>query len=511
MDEINTPILSVKNVSKTFGGVVHALDDVGLNVFRNEIVGVVGENGAGKTTLMKTLVGIHVPDEGVWEYNGENVSFPASPKEAAQKGISIVYQEKGVIPSLKVYQFLFLGNEEKYSGRTGLQIGRMKANAAEIIKEFNINCKIDDYLYELPLSVQKMIEIAKAVLSVRLEQDDPSRGSVIIMDEPTSPLTIEERKVLLKDITAMKTNTSFIFVTHIMQEIRECVDRLIVLRDGKRVGHYDMTKEKLTEEELAKAIVGKDVIEHRNKARMKKSSGCEKVILEAENLTKKGEFYNISFDIKRGECIGIFGPAGSGKSEIIKAIAGLNYFEEGSLKVMDRTIPCKEAAHIRLSRGIGYCSGDMSNELFYDWSISKNISILNILDVVSKIIPIINFGREQEMAERIFKKLRIKANNVNTIVETLSGGNKQKVTVGKWFEQNSALLLLEDPTVGIDVGAREDIYDTVLELKNCGTGMILVSDDVSEYTMLCDKILMLKEGEVQRLIPAEELEEVLEI
>ncbi len=194
VNKTGTPILRVKNVSKTFGGVVCALDDVSLEVYPNEIVGVVGENGAGKTTLMKILVGIHAPDRGAWEHNGVAVPFPRNPKEAARKGISIVYQEKGVIPSIKVYQFLFLGNEEKYERGWGLQIGKMKQHAHEILEEFHVQCGIEDFMYDLALSTQKMVEIAKAVLRIRLEQNRDTTDSVIILDEPTAPLTLEERR-----------------------------------------------------------------------------------------------------------------------------------------------------------------------------------------------------------------------------------------------------------------------------------------------------------------------------
>jgi ribose transport system ATP-binding protein len=217
VNKTGAPILRVKNVSKTFGGVVCALDDVGLEVYPNEIVGVVGENGAGKTTLMKILVGIHAPDRGEWEHNGVVVPFPRNPKEAARKGISIVYQEKGVIPSIKAYQFLFLGNEEKHERRWGLQIGKMKQHAREILEEFHVQCNIEDFMYDLPLSTQKMVEICKAVLRIRLEQNRDTTDSVIILDEPTAPLTLEERRGMLSEILRMKSNTSFVYVTHIMQ------------------------------------------------------------------------------------------------------------------------------------------------------------------------------------------------------------------------------------------------------------------------------------------------------
>ncbi len=507
VNKTGAPILRVKNVSKTFGGVVCALDDVSLEVYPNEIVGVVGENGAGKTTLMKILVGIHMPDRGEWEHNGVVVPFPRNPKEAARKGLSIVYQEKGVIPSLKVYQFLFLGNEEKYSGRGALRIGRMKQQAREILDEFHVQCSIEDFMYELPLSVQKMVEITKAVLSIRLEQNKETTDSVIILDEPTAPLTIEERRGMLSEILRMKSNTSFVYVTHIMQEVMEYMDEVVVLRDGKRVAYFDMSAQKVTESDLGSAIVGRQVTEQQREKGLPRAEAGE-VVLCAKELTMRGSFYDISFDLHRGECIGLFGPAGSGKSEIIRTIAGLRSRDSGGLEVLGREARPGEPAHKRLSRGIGYFSGDSANELLHEWPITKNISILNISKVVGKVLRFLRFKAEKALAARIVEQLRIRTPNVTTLISSLSGGSKQKVTVGKWFEKNPAILLLEDPTIGIDVGSREDIYQAVLSMKKKGMSMILVSDDLKEYSTLCDSVLLMKQGRVAERIGAEQLSEV---
>jgi ABC-type sugar transport system ATPase subunit len=507
VNKTGAPILRVRNVSKTFGGVVCALDDVSLEVYPNEIVGVVGENGAGKTTLMKILVGIHAPDRGEWEHNGVVVPFPRDPQEAARKGISIVHQEKGVIPSIKVYQFLFLGNEEKHKGRLGLQIGKMKQHAREILDEFHVQCNVEDFMYSLPLSTQKMVEIAKAVLRIRLEQNRDTTDSVIILDEPTAPLTLEERRGLLSEILRMKRNTSFVYVTHIMQEVMEYMDEVVVLRDGKRVAYFDMSAQKITEADLASAIVGRQVTAQRREKGPQAPGG--EVVLSAQGLTTQGSFYDISFDLHRGECIGLFGPAGSGKSEIIRTIAGLRSRDLGRLVVLGHEAKTGEPAHKRLARGIGYFSGDSANELLHEWPITKNISILNISKVVGRFLRFLRFKAERALASKIVEQLRIRTPNVTTLISSLSGGSKQKVNVGKWFEKNPAILLLEDPTIGIDVGSREDVYQAVLSMKAKGMSMILVSDDLKEYSTLCDEVLLMRQGRVAERIGAEKLSEVL--
>jgi len=506
--EAAPPILNIKNVSKAFGS-VYALDKVSLQVFPNEIIGVVGENGAGKTTLMKILAGVYPPDEGELEHRGVEIPFPKDPKDALKKGISIVYQEKGVVPSLKVYQFLFLGNEDRFTGKKGLQINKMKQQAHEILQEFHVRCDSEDFMFSLPLSTQKMVEVTKAILSIRLEQEDECADSVIILDEPTAPLTIEERGVLLEEISRLKGNCSFIFVTHIMQEVMECMDKVLVLRDGKAVARYDMKVEKVSENELTRMIIGKEMIVHRRKIEKQKSITTGRTVLSAENLTKNGCYHDISFDLRGGECIGVIGTAGSGKSELIKSIAGLEYFDSGNLSINGKEAKPRETSYARLNRGVGYFSGDLKNELFNNWSIAKNISILNIDKVSMKFLRVIRFKAEKNMAAGLINKLSIRAPNANTLVSTLSGGSKQKVTVGKWFEKTPDILLLENPTVGIDVGAREDIYETILEMKRQGISMILVGDDVKEYAVLCDRVLIIKQGRAKETINAERLNEVM--
>ncbi len=504
---IDTPLLEVKGVSKTFDEVVHALADVSITVHQNEIVGVVGENGAGKSTLMKILVGVYAPDEGELYYAGSQIPFPKNPKEAATRGISTVYQEHGVIPLLKVYQFLLLGHEEKYVKFSRLQTDRMKKQAREILEELHVKCNVESYMYELPLSTQKMVEIVRAILSVRLAQGDDHGTSIIILDEPTAPLTIEERRELFSDLLEMKKNASFIFVSHIIPEVMEFTDRVHVLRDGKLVAHYDLSQEKITEEDLFKAIVGREFSETIYKPEVERVVS-EEVVLAAKNLTMPGCYYDVSFDLHKGECLGIFGPAGSGKSEIIRTIAGLMRFGEGNLIIKGQEVKADEDPHVRLVKGIGYFSGETGKELFLNWPITKNISLVNIEKTVRKPLPVISFSAEKKMAERIMRELQIRAPSANSDCYSLSGGNKQKVSVGKWVERSPAILLLEDPTIGIDVGAREDIYETIMEMKKSGISMILVSDDPKEYSALCDQIMYIREGRMQKVLSPEEFEEV---
>ena len=498
---MNDELLEVKEVYKTFDGVVHALKGVSIEARENEIVGVVGENGAGKSTLMKILVGVYSPDKGELYYKGKMVPFPRNPKEAAKRGISIVYQENGVIPWLKVYQFLFLCHEDKYIKFFKLQTDIMKEQACEILEELHVACDVEAFMHELPLSNQKMIEITRAILGVRLESEDDDTTPIIILDEPTAPLTDDECKELFRDLLKMKKNASFIFISHIIPEVMEFTDRVHVLRDGNLVAQYDLSREKMTEEDLFRAIVGRKSSEYILRSEDREVSGGE-VVLSAKNLTKSGHFYDVSFDLHKGNCIGFFGPAGSGKSKIIRTIAGLMNYEEGELKA-------DELPHVRLARGIGYFSGETGKELFLNWSIAKNISIINMEKILGKIIPVIHFSAERKMAENIVQKLEIKAPSVGSDCYSLSGGNKQKVSVGKWLERNPDILLLDDPTIGIDVGSREDIYEVLLEMKKKDISMILVSDEPKEYLILCDRIMFVMDGRIQKVLGPEEFRKVM--
>jgi len=505
---MNDKLLEVKGVSKTFDRVVHALNGVSIEARENEIVGVVGENGAGKSTLMKILVGVYSPDKGEMYHKGKMIPFPRNPKEAAKRGISIVYQENGVIPWLKVYQFLFLGHEDKYIKLMKLQMDRMKEQAREILEELHVACEVEAFMHELPLSTRKMIEIARAILGVRLESEEEDTTPIIILDEPTSPLTDDECKELFRDLLKMKKNASFIFISHIIPEVMEFTDRVHVLRDGNLVAKYDFSKEKMTEEDLFRAIVGRKSSEYISRSEDREAAG-EEVVLAAKNLTKSGHFYDVSFDLHKGTCIGFFGPAGSGKSKIIRAIAGLMSFDDGELKARDQELKADELPHVRLTRGIGYFSGETGKELFLNWSIAKNISIINMEKILGKLIPVIHFNAERKLAENIVQKLEIKAPSVGTDCYALSGGNKQKVSVGKWLERNPDILLLDDPTIGIDVGAREDIYEVLLEMKKKGISMILVSDEPKEYSILCDKIMFVIDGRIQKVLGPEEFRKVM--
>ena len=515
---IQNLLLEAKNISKTFDNVVRALDAVTIEVRKNEILSIVGENGAGKSTLMKILVGVYQPDSGELYYGGQRIPFPRNPIEALRRGITIVYQERGVIPHLKVYQFLFLGLEEKFTRLGRLQLEKIIGITKSVFDELGVRCDLGSYMYELPLSIQKMVEIARAILSIRLAIGGESSDitPIIILDEPTAPLSIEERDELFQYLLSLKKNNSFIFVSHIIPEVMRSSDRIYVLRDGKLVAHHDLSIEKISEDQLFREIVGRVSyyeLYAGHEYGIAEAKG-KPIILSVRNLTKKGYYQDITFDVREGECIGLFGPAGCGKSEVAKTLYGELLADGGKIIVDNKEVSIKGEPHSRLRRGIGYFSGETGKELFLYWPIKKNVSIVNFEKIVRrplKIVSVISFKAEKILAERIVKKLRIKAPSVEAECYSLSGGSKQKVSVGKWLERSPKILILEDPTIGIDVGAREDIYEVLLEMKKNGISMILVSDDPKEYAILCDKIVLIRDGKIQKVYTNEEFRKVIEL
>ncbi len=497
-------LLAVKGVSKTFDGVVKALDNVDLIIYPKEIVGVVGENGAGKSTLVKILVGVYKADKGELFYLGEKTSFPRNPREAAERGIALVPQERGVVPHLRVYQFLFLGLEDIYHRAFWLPIKTMRHQARVILDELRVRCSVNEFMHELPLATQKLVEIAKAVLSVRVCSRESCACPIVILDEPTAPLAIEQRQELFTFIKRAQSTSSFILVSHIIPEVLQFADRLYVLRDGRLVGCHSLANERLTEEDVFKEIVGRESGEYLARVSAAAAEPGD-LVLSAENLTKAGCYYNISFTLRKGECVGLAGPAGSGKSEIIRTIAGLAHHDGGVLKIFGKVAKAGESPSVRWKRGIGYFSGETGKELFLFWTIARNISLLNMEKVLTR-YRTISFRREAYLARKAIAHLKIRAPGVHTLCYSLSGGNKQKVSVARWLEKKPHILLLEDPTIGIDVGAREDIYEALLKMKAEGMAMILVSDDPKEYLVLCDRILCLRQGEVEAILSPKEYE-----
>lgn len=469
-------ILKVENVSKRFPGVV-ALDNVSFDLRKGEVHALVGENGAGKSTLMKILTGVYQLDEGRITYKDKKIHF-TTPHEAIQKGISIIYQELNLLPYLTVAQNIFIGREPV---RYGVVIDRIKMNreAAKLLSMLHIDINPDTILRNLSVSKKQMVEIAKA-LSFQSE--------ILIMDEPTSALSESEIDELFKIIHRLqKEGVSVIYISHRLEELARIVDRITVMRDGKQVGTYDYAD--ITMDEIIHLMVGRTLdIKFPKRIAVKGEK-----ILEVQHLTVKGVLHDISFDLKKGEILGIAGLMGAGRTELARAIFGADKIDAGKILINGREVAIKTPLDA-IKSGIGYITEDRKIDgLALELPVDTNIVLSNI-DAVSNFIGITQKGKKRSLAQKYIDDLHIKTPSLAQLVTNLSGGNQQKVVLAKWLCRSSKILILDEPTRGIDVGAKYEIYELINSMAAEGVGIIMISSELPEIIGLSDRILVLHEG-----------------
>jgi ribose transport system ATP-binding protein len=484
-----TAVLHVEHLSKSFGN-THALVDVQFEVFSNELVAIVGQNGAGKSTLTKILVGVEHPDAGTITYNGQPFA-PADPLDAARKGISMVYQEGSIVADLKAFQWLFLGRE--LGSGFALSSGQMKKKTEEVFMELNIDCPPDVRLRSLDPVTSKMVEIAKAF---EMMGESRSTAPVIILDEPTAPLTLKEREVLFAKITELKQKASFIFISHLIPEVIRIADRVVVLRDGKNAGFFLPRSATVTPEMVFEGMTGKHYQKF-IKQKAEQQAGEPILALKVNNIGRHGAFHDVSFTLSKGEVLCLMGLPNSGKIEIVKAVAGILNIDEGSFEKGGKELP--HGVHRRIKSGVMYVSGQRVDEIMQSWPIRKNLSVArldNLKRRLAGILPIINSSQEYEDSRGMIDKLKIRGNS-DMEVGNLSGGNMQKVALGKLLEVDPDIFLLDNVTVGVDVGTKEDFYGMVIQLKIQGKSFIVISDDPDEIDRLADRRITVEDGTIK--------------
>ncbi|NSW75647.1 MAG: sugar ABC transporter ATP-binding protein [Candidatus Atribacteria bacterium] len=487
-------LLRVENVTKRFPGVL-ALDRVSFELYKGEIHALVGENGAGKSTLMKILSGVYQPDEGTIFYKEKPVAFH-NPHEAQQAGISIIYQELNLMPHLTVAQNIFIGREPlRFGGYIDDQ--KMNRDTKEILAQLHVDIDPTTPVYALPLSKRQMVEIAKA-LSLNAD--------VLIMDEPTSALTESEVEELFKVIHRLRSQgTGIIYISHRLEELKHIVDRVTILRDGKYVGTYNYNE--ITLEELVSKMVGR-TLEHKFPPRT--STPTDRVIFEVRNLTRAGVIEDISFCLYAGEILGIGGLMGAGRTELARIIFGADPKDSGEIYLYGQKIDIRSPIDA-IHAGIGYLPEDRKlSGLAVEMLLSENITMANT-EAVSSPMGVISFAKERAAAEHYIKELDIRTPSVYQIVKNLSGGNQQKVVVAKWLFRNAKVLIFDEPTRGIDVGAKYAIYTLIDQLAREGIGIIMISSELPELLGMTDRILVLHEGSLMGILNTKETtqEEIL--
>ena len=473
--------IEMKGIDKQFGG-NYVLKDAGFVLADSEIHALMGENGAGKSTLMKILTGVYTRDAGTVIVDGKEVVYH-NPQEAERAGIVFIYQELNVLQDLTVEENMFLGKE--ICGAFGICDSRaMRSKVKEILDSLGVSIRPEQKMDQLSVGQQQMIEIAKALMV---------DAKVIIMDEPTSALTQSETEVLFSVARKLREQgVSIIYISHRMEEIFELCDRITVLRDGQYIG----TK-KISETDLAEVIrmmIGREIGERFPKREVKPGE----LVFEAKNLSCEGVFSDISFKVHAGEVLGVAGLMGAGRTEIMHAIFGDMPHTSGEIYIGGKQVSIKSPIDA-MKNGIGFITEDRKTEgLMIEDSIGKNISIANLGKISSN--GVLSSNKEKTLVGDAIERLRVKCTSPEHICGNLSGGNQQKVVFSKWILTEPRILILDEPTRGVDIGAKKEIYSIINELAAQGVAIIMVSSELPEVLGMSDRIMVIHEGRVSGII-----------
>ncbi len=472
-----TPLLEIKHISKVFPG-VKALDDISFSIMPGEVHALAGENGAGKSTLMKIIMGQYQATSGEIWFDGRPANF-SKPAEALHAGVSMIYQEINALTNLTAAQNIFLGREPMRTGMIDHKEQIRKAQ--EIIDEFEFDINPKTRLSEMSIAQMQVIEIIKAV---------SMDSKLIVMDEPTSSLSNDETRGLFRTIEKLKAQgTAIIYISHRMEEIFELADRVTVLRDGKHIDTVEAGS--VTSESLISMMVGREIKNIYPKMEIQPGN----VVFEARNLCRKGIFEDISFTVREGEILGLAGLVGAGRTEIVRAVFGLDALDEGEIWISGKQVKirnCRQA----IKNGIAMVSEDRKSiGLVLCRSLQENIALPNLQQF--SIGQFILRKKEYKACQEISQKLRTKCSGLSQITESLSGGNQQKVVICKWLLANPKIMILDEPTRGIDVGAKSEIHRLISELAKQGMAVIMISSEMPEILGMSDRIIAVSEGNIR--------------
>ena len=472
----SVPLLEARSISKSFEGNL-VLSEVDLALFQGEIHAVVGENGAGKSTLMKILGGVYQADQGRL-FLSEDEFQPRTPKEAIDHGIVVIHQEFSLIPHLSTEENIFLGHYPITPFGT-VDRKKMRRDALTLLRRLSIELEPSRAISQLSVAQQQMVEIAKAL----------SRNpKVLILDEPTAVLDDENAKVLFRVLKRLREQRlGMIYISHRLEEIFGVADRATVLRDGKCTGTSPVGE--INQGWLINRMIGRNLLVHESRP-----STLGKTVLRVQNLSRKNHFYNVSFSVIQGEILGLAGLIGAGRTEIARTVFGLAQADAGSIEVFGRKAKFRHPIDA-IKAGLGYVTEDRKTQgLFLNRPVIENITMGNVQRFFK--FPMLRWDREWQFARNMVSTLDIRATNLKAAVRTLSGGNQQKVLLARSLGLQPKLLILDEPTRGVDIGAKQEIYAVIEKLTKQMIGILLISSDMEELLRLSDKIVVLREGHV---------------
>ena len=487
----NEYILEIRNCRKEFPGVV-ALDNVSLYLRRGEVHALMGENGAGKSTIMKILAGIYQPDGGEILYNGEPY-HAKTPADALIKGISMVHQELDLIPEMTVEMNIFAGREIKRGPFVDRR--QMAARTREILEDLEVAIDPNTKVKELSTAQQQMVAIARAVAF---------NADVIIMDEPTSAITEREVHRLFEIIRKLvEKNKAVVYISHKMDEIFEISDQITVMRDGQLIGSVKASD--TTPNELVRMMVGRELKDmYQKSAPASGAFNKDEILLKVGHLGRPGEFEDVSFEVRRGEILGIFGLMGAGRTEMVETIFGLRKTHTGSVTRPGSPIKLTSPQKA-IQAGIGFVPEDRKlNGLNLVASVRDNILIVYLKRTL-RLHTVTNRKKEENFAEHWIREINIKTPSSSTKAGSLSGGNQQKVILAKWLLGDPDMLIMDEPTRGIDVGAKAEIYRLMDDSAKNGRGIIMISSELPELLGMSDRILVMHEGHVTGMFENKDL------
>jgi rhamnose transport system ATP-binding protein len=476
---MTTPILELRKITKQFPGVT-ALKDVDFDLQAGEVHALVGENGAGKSTLVKIMTGVLQPTQGEILYEAQPVAWH-NPKESINRGIAAIYQDPAIFPDLNVAENIFMGHQPHSQTTRRIYWQQLYTKTDELMHSLNVHIKPTDKIRGLSIAERQLVEIAKA-LSIK--------AKIVIMDEPTSALSISESEELFAIIRDLKQKgASILFISHRIEDIFKVADRVTALRDGARVGTRDI--QKVTLDELIQMMVGREVTNLFPKVEVQ--HGAE--VLRVEHLARKGEFRDVSFQVRAGEILGLYGLVGAGRTEVAKAIFGMNPLDSGTIYIQGQAVTMTTPQQA-IASGVAYVPENRDEEgIILNMDITSNIT-LPILQQF-RAFGWLNTKAERRTASEYAQMLGVKSTGLSQKVLGLSGGNKQKVSLAKWLASQSKIILFDEPTKGIDVGTKAAVHKFISELAAKGYAIVMISSELPEIMGMSDNILVMHEGIVK--------------
>ncbi|GGD13317.1 sugar ABC transporter ATP-binding protein [Pontibacillus salipaludis] len=480
--------ISMENIHKAFG-TNQVLEGVDMEIKDGEVHALMGENGAGKSTLMKILTGLHQKDEGTFTIDGEEKTF-ANPKEAEQFGIAFIHQELNVWPDLTVLENLFI-NKEPVTKFGLIQTKKMKAIANEQFEKLAVSIPLHKEAGECSVGEQQMIEIAKALMT---------DAKVIIMDEPSAALTDREIEKLFDVIRSLKASgVSIVYISHRMEEIFTICDRITVMRDGHTVDTTPIPETSF--DDVVRKMVGRELTDRFPE----RTPDSGEAVLEVKGLGRKGVFQDVNFNARAGEIVGVAGLMGAGRTEIMRTLFGLDGKYDGEIFVNGQKVDVKNPSQA-VKLGLGFITEDRKGEgLVLDFPIKDNIALPSLRSFTKN--SLIQEKEEQEFVDLLIKRLTVKTESSKTEAKNLSGGNQQKVVIAKWIGIGPKVLILDEPTRGVDVGAKREIYQLMNELTDRGVAIIMVSSELPEVLGMSDRVLVVHEGTIAGELNREEADQ----